>query len=79
MSRYNYIKKSTSTLCSRFWNESFKDFWSKNNKFKDKKMWQTFIAANQVNADKTSLCERVAIVRNTIAYIDIDKNTILSN
>ena len=51
--RFNYINEVTSSLYSTFWEASFKDFWSKNNKFKRKEMWQTFIAAEQVKGNKT--------------------------
>lgn len=72
-SRYGYIKEVNSTLYSKFWDESFKDFWTKNNRFKRKEMWQTFIAAEQIRGDKTKLAENIAIVRNVITYTPKDK------
>ena len=78
--RYDYIKKSTSKLYSKFWDESFKGFWSKDNKFKSKKMWHTFIAAEQIKGDKSQLAEGVGILRDMIAYTEADKSIfILSN
>ena len=71
--RYNRIKSINSSLYSKFWDESFKDFWTKNNKFKRKEMWQTFIAAEQIKGDKTNLAENVAIARNVITYANKDK------
>ena len=71
--RYNRIKSINSSLYSKFWDESFKDFWTKNNKFKRKEMWQTFIAAEQIKGDKTNLAENVAIARNVISYANTDK------
>lgn len=76
--RYDYIKNATSDLYSRFWDVSFKDFWSKNNKFKRKEMWQTFIAAEQVAGDKAILAERTAIARNVISYTSGDKLKLLT-
>lgn len=72
--RYNYIKKSTSELYSKFWDESFKDFWSKDNKFKRKEMWQTFIASEQIKDNKTDLAENVAFARNMLSYTDTEKS-----
>ena len=71
--RYEYIKEVNSTLYSKFWNASFKDFWTKNNKFKRKEMWQTFIAAEQIKGDKTQLAENIALVRNVVTYTKKDK------
>ena len=64
--RYNEILDITSNLYSRFWDVSFKDFWTKNNKFKRKEMWQTFIAAEQIKADKIKLSGEVAILRHAL-------------
>lgn len=71
--RYEYIKEVNSTLYSKFWDASFKDFWTKNNKFKRKEMWQTFIAAEQIKGDKTQLAENIALVRNVVTYTKNDK------
>ena len=71
--RYDYIKKSTSTLYSQIWDSSFKDFWTKDNKFKRKEMWQTFIAAEQIKRNKTDLTTMVAFARNLLSYTDAEK------
>lgn len=71
--RYDYIKKSTSTLYSQIWDSSFKDFWTKDNKFKRKEMWQTFIAAEQIKGNKTDLTTMVAFARNLLSYTDAEK------
>ena len=72
--RYEYIKGVTSDLNSKFWDLSFKDFWSKNNKFKRKEMWQTFIAAEQIKGDKTLLEENVFLARNVLSYSNTDRS-----
>ena len=77
--RYKYINDITSTLYSRFWDASFKDFWSKNNKFKRKEMWQTFIAAEQIKGDKTSMATSFIMARNALTCSDGDKSEIFSN
>lgn len=66
--RYQDIKDVTSSLYSTFWDASFKDFWSKNNKFKNEEMWQTFIAAEQVRGDKTKLATRISYARNVLTF-----------
>ena len=71
--RYKYIKNVTSSLYSNLWDASFKDFWSKNNKFKRKEMWQTFIAAEQIKGDKTALANLNSIARNVITYTKRDQ------
>ncbi len=71
--RFNYINEVTSSLYSTFWEASFKDFWSKNNKFKRKEMWQTFIAAEQVKGNKTKLAEMVSLARNAVTYTKKDE------
>ena len=75
--RYNYIKNTTSTLYEKFWDESFKDFWSKNNKFKRKEMWETFIPDEIISGDKKALSKDVAEVRNKISYTNTDKQNII--
>ena len=72
--RYKYINDVTSTLYSKFWDASFKDFWSKDNKFKRKEMWQKFIAAEQIKGDKTNLAEWIAIARNALTYNNADRS-----
>ncbi len=76
--RYKYMKDSTSELYSKFWNESFKGFWSKENKFKRKEMWQTFIAAEQIKSNKTNLAEKAAFARNVLSYTDLEKKSYIS-
>ena len=71
--RYDYIKKVTSRLYSQIWDKSFKDFWTKDNKFKRKEMWQTFIAAEQIKNNKTDLTDNVAFARNLLSYTDAEK------
>ena len=77
--RYNYIHEVTESLYSKFWDASFKDFWSKDNKFKRKEMWQTFIAAEQIKGDKTKLVDGVAAARNAISYTNIDRTELMNN
>ncbi len=77
--RYKSIKNSTSSLYSRFWAESFKGFWTKENKFTRKEMWQTFIAAEQVKLNKTKLAEQVAFARNTLSYTPKAKSRYISD
>ena len=76
--RYDYIKGKTSNLRSDFWDKSFKGFWSKDNIFKGKEIWQTFIAAEQVKGSKTELAENVAFARNMLSYTDKEKTEYLS-
>jgi len=71
--RYRQIKKVTSKLYDQFWDASFKDFWSKNNRFRRKEMWQTFIPEEQISSGKSSLAGQVAAVRNKITYAGSDK------
>lgn len=71
--RYKYINDATGSLYSTFWEESFKDFWTKNNKFKRKEMWQTFIAAEQVQGNKTHLTNEIAQVRKSLVFAKKDK------
>ncbi|MBP3821227.1 hypothetical protein J6G99_06245 [bacterium] len=76
--RYQYIKESTSVLYSGIWDASFKDFWTKDNKFKRKEMWQTFIAAEQIKLNKTDLTNKVAFARNMLSYTDAEKKSYIS-
>ena len=76
--RFKYIKGATSELYSKFWDESFKGFWTKDNKFRRKEMWQTFIAAEQIKGNKTDLAENVAFARNMLSYTDSEKTAFLS-
>ena len=70
--RYKYINDATSSLYSSFWEASFKDFWSKDNKFKRKEMWQTFIAAEQIKGDKTYITKCASMARIALTYNDKD-------
>lgn len=72
-SRYKYINDVTSTLYSTFWDASFKDFWTKENKFKRKEMWQTFIAAEQIRGNKTQFATWASIARNAVTYTEKDQ------
>lgn len=76
--RYDSIKKTTSTLYSSFWNESFKGFWSKDNKFGRKQMWQTFIASEQIKANKTDLASNVSFARHVLSYTPQEKSLYIS-
>jgi len=76
--RYDYMKKSTSSLYSEIWNASFKDFWTNENKFKRKEMWQTFIAAERIKDNKTDLTGNVSIARNILSYSDAEKKAYIS-
>jgi hypothetical protein len=77
--RYDYINDVTKDLYSTFWNFSFKDFWTKDNKFKRKEMWQTFIAAEQIKGDKTMLAENVMLARQVLSYTQVDKINIIQD
>lgn len=77
-SRYAYIKNATSQLYTKFWNESFKGFWSKDNKFQRKEMWQTFIAAEQVKNNKTDLAKNIAFTRDLLSYTDAEMKAYIS-
>lgn len=77
--RYKYINDVTSTLYAKFWDASFKDFWSKNNKFQKKEMWQTFIAAEQIKGNKTELGTNVSSARSIISYNEADKTKLIQD
>ncbi len=77
--RYKYIKQVTANLYNKFWDESFKDFWSKKNKFRRKEMWQTFIPETKILNGKRTLADDVSAVRNKISYTDKDKINIISS
>lgn len=72
-SRYSRIKAITSKLFDQFWDDSFKDFWSKNNRFRRKEMWQTFIVDEKIASGKNTLAGEVAAIRNKITYTNADK------
>lgn len=75
--RYKYMNEVTSNLYSSFWDASFKDFWSKDNKFKNKDMWQKFIAAEQIQGNKTEMSRWAATARNAITYTKSDKTDLI--
>ncbi len=77
--RYKQIKAVTSNLYNQFWDESFKDFWSKNNKLLKKEMWQTFIPQEKIAQGKRNLADEVSSVRNKISYTDADKRNLINN
>ncbi len=82
--RYQYIKDATKDLYNKFWDESFKEFWTKkdgfkNNKFRRKEMWQTCIYDEKIKGNKKSLSEDVSKVRNIISYTDKDRTKLISN
>ena len=76
--RYKYIKEANAALYTDFLNKIKNNFWSKDNLFLKKEMWQTYIPDAQIRGDKKSLNEQVAIVRNCISYTDKDKTEIIS-
>ena len=76
--RYQQMKNSTSKLYSEFWNQSFKGFWTKENKFKRKEMWQTFIASEQIRLKKADYAENVALSRKVLSYSDAEKKSYIS-
>jgi hypothetical protein len=78
-SRYKYIKQTTSELYTKFWDASFREFWSKNNKFKRKEMWQTFIAAEQIKTNKTDLAKNIAFARDILSYTDAEMKAYISS
>ena len=71
--RYKLINNYTSSLYSTFWDASFKDFWSKDNKFKQREMWQTFIAAEQIQGTKSQFATWSSYARNAISYTNNDQ------
>ena len=75
--RYKYIKDSTSTLYEKFWDDSFSDFWTRNNRFQRKEMWQTFIPNEMISSDKKILAEEVSALRNKISYTNADRQNVM--
>ena len=76
--RYKYIKDATSALYEQCWDASFKDFWSKDNRFLRKEMWQTFISDEKIKGNKKIMAQSVADMRNLITYTDKDKIKMIS-
>ena len=77
-SRYKYIKDATSALYEQFWDASLKGFWSKENKFRQKEIWQTFIPDEKIKGNKKIMAQGVADMRNLISYTEKDKTKIMS-
>ena len=77
--RYKYMNEVTDSLYSNFWDASFKGFWSKDNKFKKKEMWHTFIAAEQIKGDKTLLARNIALARNSLSYTSTEHTNFIHN
>ncbi len=77
--RYDHINKATKDLPLMFWDASFKDFWTKNNKFKRKEMWQTFIAEAQLKGDKKNLTAIFDEAREVLSYTSSDKTKRMQN
>ena len=75
--RYKYIKDSTSKLYEKFWDDSFTDFWTRNNRFQRKEMWQTFIPNEMISSDKKILAEEVSALRNKISYTNADRQNVM--
>ncbi len=75
--RYKYIKDSTSKLYEKFWDDSFSDFWTRNNRFQRKEMWQTFIPNEMISSDKKILAEEVSALRNKISYTNADRQNVM--
>lgn len=75
--RYKYIKDATAALYTDFLNKIKNNFWSKDNLFLKKEMWQTYIPDAQITGNKKSLNEQVAKVRNCISYTDKDKSEVI--
>jgi len=78
LGRYCYMKKATSSLYNNFWNKLTDNFWSKDNLFFKKEMWQTYIPDAEITGNKKTLNEQVAAVRKCISYTDKDKTQIIS-
>lgn len=76
--RYKNIKDSTSALFTGLWEQTTNGFWSKNNIFGRKELWQTYMADAQITGNKKTLAEKVALIRNKISYTDADKTAIIS-
>ena len=78
LGRYKYMKKATASLYSHFWDKVTNKFWSKDNAFLSKDMWQTYIPDAQLTGDKKTLSEQVAAIRKCISYTDKDKTFVVS-
>lgn len=78
LGRYKNIKDSTSALYSRIWEQAKDGFWSKENIFGRKEMWQTYMADAQITGNKKTLADKVSVIRNKISYTDKDKTAIIS-
>lgn len=64
--RHGYIKSANEKLYQIFWDDTFKTFSS----FKNKKMWQTFVAADQMRADKTKITNAASTAKKLLSCSD---------
>ena len=76
--RYDYIRSATDNLYEQFRRENFdgttfKEFFSKKNRFLRKEMWQNFIADDKIAKSRQQLADDVAAVRNKLMYGNKDK------
>ena len=78
LGRYKYMKDATSSLYSHFWDKLTNNFWSKDNLFLTKEMWQTYIPDAQITSNKKLLNDKVAALRKCISHTDKDKTLIVS-
>ena len=80
--RYDYIKNATDNLYEQFRKENFdgttfREFFSKKNRFLRKEMWQTFIADDKIAKSRQQLADDVEAVRNKLMYGAKDKTNII--
>ena len=71
--RHNYIISVNAKSLSTFWQTIVQSIKSPKNHNENKKMWQTFIAAEQMKETKTRLAKDISVVRNLITYNADDK------
>ncbi len=81
--RYKYIKDATDNLYEQFRKENFdgttfREFFSKKNRFLRKEMWQTFIADEKIAKSRQQLADDVEAIRNKLMYGTKDKANIIS-
>lgn len=77
LNRYKNIKQATSALYDKIWEQISNGFWSKNNIFTRKEMWQTFLADNQIMKNREIMADSVAAIRNKISYTEADRINII--
>lgn len=80
--RYDYIRSATDNLYEQFRKENFdgttfREFFSKKNRFLRKEMWQNFIADDKIAKSRQQLADDVAAVRNKLMYGNRDKINII--